>query len=261
MNFSQETNCSRELIEAYLDEELDASLRAAVERHLAACPDCSHVHAGLLSQKADIKAAAPYLPTPANLRQSVRGALKKAAAEQSEPPAHTAPRRGIAITAPWRGLAIAASLLFLVSVSWNVIQMRSRAAGSELADAIVTDHIRSLIGAHLLDVPSSDQHTVKPWFAGKLDFSPDVRELSAQGFPLVGGRVEYLEGRRVAALVYQRRLHVINLFIWPAGPSGAEAALSRNGYNLIHWTTGPMTYWAVSDANAADLATLRDLYK
>jgi anti-sigma factor RsiW len=167
----------------------------------------------------------------------------------------------MAITAPWRGLAIAASLLFLVSVSWNVIQMRSRAAGSELADAIVTDHIRSLIGAHLLDVPSSDQHTVKPWFAGKLDFSPDVRELSAQGFPLVGGRVEYLEGRRVAALVYQRRQHVINLFIWPAGPSGTEAAISRNGYNLIHWTTGPMTYWAVSDANAADLATLRDLYK
>ena len=261
MNFSQETNCSRELIEAYLDEELDASLRAAVERHLAACPDCSHVHAGLLSQKADIKAAAPYFRTPANLRQSIRGALEQAAAEQSEPPAHTAPRRGMAITAPWRGLAIAASLLFLVSVSWNVIQMRSRAAGSELADAIVTDHIRSLIGAHLLDVPSSDQHTVKPWFAGKLDFSPDVRELSAQGFPLVGGRVEYLEGRRVAALVYQRRLHVINLFIWPAGPSGTEAALSRNGYNLIHWTTGPMTYWAVSDANAADLATLRDLYK
>ena len=261
MNFSQETNCSRELIEAYLDEELDASLRAAVERHLAACPDCSHVHAGLLSQKADIKAAAPYFRTPANLRRSIRGALEQAAAEQSEPPAHTAPRRGMAITAPWRGLAIAASLLFLVSVSWNVIQIRSRAAGSELADAIVTDHIRSLIGAHLLDVPSSDQHTVKPWFAGKLDFSPDVRELSAQGFPLVGGRVEYLEGRRVAALVYQRRLHVINLFIWPAGPSGTEAALSRNGYNLIHWTTGPMTYWAVSDANAADLATLRDLYK
>lgn len=261
MNSSPEMNCSRELIEAYLDEELDASLRVAVERHLAACPDCSHVHAGLLEQKADIKAAAPYFRAPANLRRSIRGALEQAAAEHSKPPALTAPRRGMGITAPWRGLAIAASLLLLISVFWNVIQMRPRTAGSELADAIVTDHIRSLIGAHLLDVPSSDQHTVKPWFAGKLDFSPDVRDLSAQGFPLVGGRVEYLEGRRVAALVYQRRLHVINLFVWPAGPSGTEAPISRNGYNLIHWTTGPMTYWAVSDVNAADLAMLRDLYK
>jgi anti-sigma factor RsiW len=244
-------NCSRELIEAYLDEELDASQRAAVERHLAGCPQCSEAHAGLQRQKADIKAAAPYFRTPANLRRSIREALERAAAERPKRPAREA---------PWRGLTIAASLLLLASVSWNVIQMRSRAAVSELADTIVTDHVRSLIGTHLLDVPSSDQHIVKPWFAGKLDFSPDVRDLSDRGFPLVGGRVEYFGGRRVAALVYQRRLHVINLFIWPAGPSGAETVISRKGYNLIHWTTGPMTYWAVSDVNAAELATLRDLY-
>jgi len=245
-------SCSRDLIEAYLDGELDAAQHAAVEQHMTGCPNCSEAYARLSEQKADIKAVAPYYSAPPELQRSVRQELRRLESEVVKPVEEL----------PWRWLAIAASILLVASLSWNMIQMRPRAAEGGLADIILTDHIRSLIGTHLVDVPSSDQHTVKPWFAGKLDFAPDVRDLSAQGFPLMGGRVEYLAGRRVAAIVYQRRLHVINLFIWPAG-SGAEpeAAISLNGHNLIHWTTGPMTYWAVSDLNAAELATLRSLYK
>ena len=244
-------NCSEDLIEAYLDDELDAVQHAAVQQHLTGCRNCSTAYARLSKQKAGIKATATYYTAPPQLQKSIRQELRR----------HDSKAAGPVRELPWRWVAIAASLLLAASVSWNVIQMRPRAAVSEMADAILSDHVRSLIGTHLVDVPSSDQHTVKPWFAGKLDFSPDVRDLSAQGFPLVGGRVEYLSGRRVAALVYQRRLHMINLFIWPGGSSSEpESAVTRNGYNLIHWTKGPMTYWAVSDLNASELAGLRNLY-
>jgi anti-sigma factor RsiW len=128
-----------------------------------------------------------------------------------------------------------------------------------MAEIVLNDHLSSLLGSHLLDVVSSDQHTVKPWFAGKLDFSPDVKDLAAQGFPLAGGRVDYLAGRRVAALVYHRRQHVINLFIWPGGSSApSPTGITHNGYNLLHWTAGRMTFWAVSDVSSAELQDFRN---
>jgi anti-sigma factor RsiW len=151
----------------------------------------------------------------------------------------------------------------VASVTSNLVQLRHSAVENSVAESVVGDHIRSLIGTHLVDVPSSDQHTVKPWFAGKLDFSPDVKNFEAEGFPLVGGRIEYLAGRRVAALVYRRRQHLINVFTWPAGSAsaGSGARLARNGYNLLQWTDGPMTYWAASDVSAVELDRLRDLYR
>lgn len=244
-------SCSAGLVEAYLDDELDAAERAAIERHLAECADCTNRYARLSKQKGDVKQAAGYYKAPAELQESIRRGLRREAGEAKR-----------IATAPWRPLAIAASLLLIVSASWNAVQMRTRATEAGLPDTVLNDHLRSLIGTHLLDVPSSDQHTVKPWFAGKLDFSPDVRDLANQGFPLVGGRLEYLEGRRIAALVYHRRQHVINLFIWPVGSSPRdESAISRNGYNLRHWASGPMTYWAVSDVSAPELETLRNLYR
>ena len=245
-------NCSRELIEAYIDQELDAAGQAEVEQHVATCPDCSETCAILRKQKAGIKLAAPYYSAPEGLQQAIRSELRGVGTEVIKPIS----------TARWRWFATAASLLLAASVSWNVVQWRQAGSENSVAENVLSDHLRSLLGAHLIDVASSDQHTVKPWFAGQLDYSPDVRDLEAQGFPLAGGRLEYLAGRRVAALVYRRRLHVINLFIWP-GKSGSsrEGRISANGYNLVHWTTGAMTYWAVSDVSAEELETFRMLYR
>ena len=131
-----------------------------------------------------------------------------------------------------------------------------------VAENILSDHIRSLIGTHLLDVPSSNQHTVKPWFNGKLDFSPDVKDFASQGFPLIGGRLDYLMDRPVAALIYGRRQHVINVFTWPAdSPLMAESHHSRNGDNAIHWSHGSMTFWAVSDIAPTELGQFKNLYE
>jgi anti-sigma factor RsiW len=245
-------NCSKELLEAWLDEELDPADCAALERHIQDCASCSDAILRLREQKAKIRAAAPYYDAPPQLRQAISDALRREfAVERAEQ----------ARRVPWRGLAVAASLLLAVSASWNILLLR-RHTDSSLAESLVSAHVSSLLASHLVDVPSSDQHTVKPWFAGRLDFAPVVKDLDAQGFPLAGGRVEYLGGRRIAAVVYRRRLHVINLFTWPDGHAdGGESRISRDGYNIVHWTTGPMTYWAVSDVSAPELERLRQFYR
>jgi anti-sigma factor RsiW len=247
-------NCSRDLIEAYMDEELDPGLRAAVEEHLSNCPACSEAHSRFREQQASIRAIAPYYTAPAQLQQSVRAALQRAAANEAAVKARNT---------PWRWLAIAASILLAISVAWNVRRPQPRTVENDLvAQNILSDHIRSLIGTHLLDVPSSDQHTVKPWFNGKLDFSPEVKDFASQGFPLIGGRLDYLTDRTVAALIYRRRQHVINLFTWPADSSAVtDSHFSRNGYNAVHWTHGAMTCWAVSDIAITELEQFRSLYE
>jgi anti-sigma factor RsiW len=159
-------------------------------------------------------------------------------------------------------LAIAAALLLAVSAAWNVALYRSRSSGADLiAESVLSSHVRSLMGTHLLDVPSSDQHTVKPWFNGKLDFSPDVRDFAAQGFPLIGGRIDYVGGRPVAALVYQRRQHIINLFTWPSAAADGEPDVTHNGYHVRHWNSGGMAWWAVSDLNPGELRQFENLYR
>jgi len=238
--------CSGERIELYFDGELDAAQQEETRQHLVECPECSALHSRLLEQRAAIRSGALYYDAPTELRNSVRAALRK----ESRP--------GSAFF--WQPFAIAACLLLVASLAWNVFQLRSHRAATDLTQIVLDDHLSSLIGNHLLDVVSSDQHTVKPWFAGKLDFSPDVKDLAPQGFPLAGGRVDYVAGRRVAALVYHRRQHVITVFIWP-GAAEAESGAARNGYNLLRWNAGGMTYWAVSDVSAADLSALRSLLR
>jgi len=203
-------------------------------RHLLSCPSCR------------IRTYAPYYEAPPGLENKI---LRKLREENG--PAST--------LFPWRWLAIAASLLLAASVIWNVVQLRTRVDSRQLLAAnVLSAHIRSLAGTHLLDVPSSDQHTVKPWFNGKLDFSPAVKDVS--GFPLLGGRLEYFDGRPAAALVYGRQ-HIINLFTWPSTVPATVAEETRNGFHLETWSAGGMTYWAVSDLNEAELRQFVSLYR
>jgi anti-sigma factor RsiW len=166
--------------------------------------------------------------------------------------------------ADWRWVASAASLVVIVALSWLVATRTAKPAfEAQLMGDIVSSHVRSMMADHLTDISSSDTHNVKPWFADKLDYSPPAEDLSAQGFPLIGGRMDYVENRPVAALVYQRNQHLINLFVWPSdeGASTAEIRSSVRGYNLIHWTKTGMTYWLVSDLNPAELSECASLLR
>jgi anti-sigma factor RsiW len=243
--------CSRELIEALVDEELDSSRAADVQEHISQCSACSELLARLERQREEIRSLAPSYAAPPALHQLVREAVRREAAGRQRP---------AIVRNPWRLFAIAASVLLCVSLLWNVAALRQRSGAVDtVAENILSSHVRSLIGTHLLDVPSSDQHTVKPWFNGKLDFSPQVKDLAADGFPLAGGRLEYAGGRSMAALVYRRRQHVVNLYTWPSAPE-KETQLSRQGYNLLHWSDGGMSYWAVSDIPISELQQFREAY-
>jgi anti-sigma factor RsiW len=142
-------------------------------------------------------------------------------------------------------------------------QLRGPGADQLLATQLIASHVRSLMANHLTDVASSDQHTVKPWLDAKLDFAPAVADLASEGFPLIGGRLDYLENRPVAALIYQRRKHFINLFVWPAESNATKAtkAMSRQGYQLLHWVDSDFNYWAVSDVNEKDLQAFKQQFE
>jgi anti-sigma factor RsiW len=172
------------------------------------------------------------------------------------------PRQTTRVTA-WRWLAVAASVLLVAVTAFTLLRHGNVPSAEDLiAQEAVSDHVRSLMQPnHTVDVPSSDQHTVKPWFNGKLDFSPTVDNLAEQGFPLIGGRLDYLGGRSVAALVYQRHQHYINLFIWSSNGTQETAERFRRlqGYNLVHWNGAGMEYWAVSDLNEGELRQFTDL--
>jgi anti-sigma factor RsiW len=242
--------CSDELIGGYLDQEIDLSLQVALEQHLLICEHCSEVCHGLRTQRDVIRSQAPYFPAPARLERAVGEVLRK----NSE-----ADRGTLGQTMAWRWVAIAASILLAASITWNSASLRP-AQREAVAQTLIASHIRSLMGNHLLDVASTDQHTVRPWFNGRTDFSPEVQDLGAQGFPLVGGRLDYVDGHTVAALIYRRRQHLINLFTWPTSPAyPKESQFARSGFNVLQWSDGSMTYWVVSDLDSAELKELRRL--
>jgi anti-sigma factor RsiW len=179
---------------------------------------------------------------PAHLRRSVRAALRREAKSTRQ------------AFSPW--LVFAAGVACALLIGAAALFQTTRASRSDaIVDQVIANHVRSLLATHLVDVPSSDQHTVKPWFDGKIDFAPDVRDFSADGFPLVGGRLDYLDGRTVVALVYHRNRHPINLFIVPAPGSRdtSPSITTRRGYNVFSWTKGEMKFWAVSDLKQAEL--------
>ena len=252
-------NCqeTRVLLHAFLDDELDPVRSLDVQSHLDACPDCAREHAAHRSLRAALRDKALYFRSPEGFESRVRAALGSRAAIERR--AGWLDAVGALARMRWAWLPAAAAAALLAVTVITIGRFGDRPPGP-LADdllgrEVVASHVRSLMASHLTDVPSSDQHTVKPWFNGRLDFSPPVKDLVAEGFALVGGRLDYLAGRPVAALVYQRRLHVINLMVWPAPgqPNRDLTAAPQQGYHVLHWTQGGMSYWAVSDLNENEM--------
>jgi anti-sigma factor RsiW len=241
-------SCNKEeFVHGYLDGELDLSGKREIEHHMQECQDCARAHRNLKTLRSSLKTDSLYYAAPDRLKTRVQSALRKEASVVS----------GRAPGWPWWKLAVTLGSVAVVGLLLWMFLPRNNSPSSDLAQQVVSNHVRSLlpVGGHLTDVLSSDQHTVKPWFDGKVDFAPPVKDFPNQDFHLYGGRLEYLDNRTVATLVYQRRLHYINLYIWPAKQAGstAETSTQVQGYNVIHWTVSGMTYWAVSDLNSVEL--------
>lgn len=239
------------LIHALADRELDLAKSIELETHLQQCPSCAQTQQEIRGLKSVLQdSELRYVPSK-SFEKQLRAALREEVKE------------GSAVRVNWWRWSYAGlSLVAVALVAWAVVGSLTRQSSSELiAQEVVSSHVRSLMAQHLTDVPSSDQHTVKPWFDGKLDFSPPVKDLTQQGFVLTGGRLDYIESRPVAAIVYQRRQHPINVFVWPARDQAKTAAQAsvRQGYNLIRWTSAGMEWWAVSDLNLAELQQFTQL--
>jgi anti-sigma factor RsiW len=233
------------LLHGYVDGELDLVRAVQIEQHLQRCPACAQALAQQQALRTVLRADSLYYAPPGPLQRRVRAALRRARNTE---------------TRPWgwsqRWLGLAAAVAIVAIVLWNVVpSWFSASSQDQLLQELIAGHVRSLMVDHLTDLSSSDPHTVKPWFEGKLDFSPLVIDLREQGFPLVGGRLDYLDSRPVAALVYQRRQHIINLYSWPSAPpsDAGRMAVARQGYQLIHWETAGMTCWAISNLNQREL--------
>jgi len=241
-------NCQQveKLIHAHHDGELDIAATVQVDEHLAGCPRCAALLRSLSSLSAVLRDDALRFQAPPDLRQRIRAAAAQATPAESEPAARQ----------PWSrhsGWAIAAAIVIAGLIL--ALQIPRHRADDRMIAEITSSHVRSLMANHLMDVASTDQHTVKPWFVGKLDFAPPVKDLRAEGFPLVGGRLDFVDGRPAAALVYGRQKHVINLFVWPSNsPQGPEPRVAEsNGYHLVRWANSEMQFWAVSDLNEKEL--------
>jgi anti-sigma factor RsiW len=233
------------MLHALLDGELDAANASALEAHLAACPACAR-RLQTLKALHERLAELPPIPAPEALKGRIEAMIGSEASKAARPQPRQA-RAGV--LAGW----LAAGAMTAVAASLLVAPI---AAGPSLPQQLAEAHVRSLQADHLVDIPTSDRHVVRPWFNGKIGFNPPpAPDLSAQGFPLVGGRLDYAEGRPIAAIVYRRRQHVINLFVLPAtaGLHLPRLGPAPGGYAMLHWTDKGLDYWAVSDAEPAEL--------
>ncbi len=231
----------------FVDDELDPVASREVARHVDTCPSCA---AALNAQRGlgeTLRRDLEYHRAPDLLRERLMRDLRAAGRRD------VAPARRPAM--PWRWAAVAAAFVAVAGGTWMVAALSLGGGDHAIAREAVTGHVRSLMASHLTDVTSTDQHTVKPWFAGKLDFSPPVTDFATADYPLVGGRLDYLQGHPVAALVYTHRKHVINVFVWPAGGEHEDLApaATQRGYHVIHGAHAGMAYWVVSDLSAEEL--------
>ena len=238
----------RELLHAHVDGELDLVNAREIEQHLRHCNECRCAEEQMLALRHVLTSDAPAYRAPARLRRDIRAALRREA---------KADEKNFSF---WPILAtsgaIAVAILGLI-----LFQTNRTSHESAVIDEAVANHVRSLLATHLVDIASSDQHTVKPWFDGKIDFAPDVHDFATSGFSLVGGRLDYLDDKTVVALVYQRNKHLINIFIVPSAGSKetSPVASTRRGYNVLSWRHREMDYWAVSDLNEAELRQIAGL--
>jgi anti-sigma factor RsiW len=246
---------SRSILHGYVDGELDALRAAEFEQHMEGCSACVRDLEAQETLRSAIQRAQLYEPLPAGFENKIRRELDESSSRVSSPRFHV-----------WPLLAAAAVLLLVVSVSWKFSQRNrpgaelSVTAADSAAVELVDAHIRALQPGHLTDVTSTDQHTVKPWFAGKIAFAPPVSDFAAQDFPLLGGRLDVFQGRTVAALVYGRRKHFISVFIWPDPAMDAEQyAGAMNGYHWLSWKQNGLRFCEVADTNGDDLVALKDL--
>ncbi len=238
------------LLHALIDGELDAGHARNVEAHVATCSGCAERLNAFRAMQAAMAAADLKEAAPAQLRRRIEAALPSPPAQVIAPRKFFQPSRRLF----FGGFAVGTALSAAVAASLVVAVFRADQERT-IADEVVSAHIRSLQPGHLMDVETSDQHTVKPWFDGKVDVAPPVIDLTAEGFTLIGGRLDYIDGEPVAAVVYKRRKHVINLFV--AQRLGAEHAnvtdRTVQGYNVRHWSAGGLDFWAVSDLVPAEL--------
>ena len=244
-------NCAegRLLLHAHADGELDVANSLELDRHLKTCAACAGENKSVRSLSAALRQSPLRYDAPDSLRREVRRMTRASGTE-------TRPRLFQSLWL-WKSLAFGAS-----AVAFLAIVLRPAiSVPDQMSNEAVASHVRSLMAEHLTDVASSDRHTVKPWFNGKLDFAPEVKDFAMEGFPLVGGRLDYLHGRPVAALVYRRNKHFINVFVWPAAhaDSGELGGENRRGYSVINREAVGLHYCLVSDLNEKELAGLANL--
>jgi anti-sigma factor RsiW len=233
------------MLSGYMDGELDLVHRMEIERHIQTCPECAdHVNNGRAVQTV-LRSDRLYYTAPAGLEGRVLTAVRTA--ERAQTPRSRVFRR------PAFAIAAFAALLSLLWIVFAQVQHRNREAA--VIHQVTCDHMHSLMVNHLLDIPSADPLAIRTWYSGKLDFAPPVFDLTRQGYPLLGGRLDYVNDNTVAALVYTRKKHVIDLFLWPAAEPDSQTLRqeSRNGYQICRWTGGGMTYYAVSDLSPQEL--------
>jgi anti-sigma factor RsiW len=240
------------LVDLYADGEIDARLAQRFESHLAECEICAGRLRTLNANRAVLSSALAGGPTPDTQRAKILKDIRKAARQEGD--------RRVTIS-PWMRYAATIAVTALLTSAAMLSFKRDTSVGS-VADTVFNDHLRALATHQMIDVASSDQHTIKPWFDGRLSFAPPVRDLTAKGFPLMGGRVDYIGGRPVAVLVYRRGDRLISLFLRPVRRDQwpAQVVTRRGGFNIVWWSNGTFECWAVSEVPATELLQIRQFF-